>query len=82
MIEITEENIDSMIASIDSTDEEEYVTRVWTHMEDYNPAFLEFMLDVLDNYDNEEEKNAFLDGSFHCYELVRRQIEAYELENS
>lgn len=79
MIEITEENILSMVASSKTTTDEEYTERVWGNIESENPRFMKFAIHQLSSFENDETKNAFLEGVTFCYETIRRQIEAAEM---
>ena len=81
MITITKENVHSMLASIEShSDPQEYIEGVWTDIEANNPIILRFSLDQLEGFDSKEEQNGFLTGMSFCYEIIRRQYEAEELE--
>jgi len=81
MIVITKENVHSMLASIEScSDPQEYVERIWSHIQDFNPVILQFSIDELGAFDTKEEQNAFLTGMSFCYEMFRREHEVKELE--
>lgn len=82
MITITKGNVHSMLASIESCDDpQEYIERIWTHIEEFNPVILQFGLDQLAAFDTKEEQNGFLTGVSFCYEMFRREWEAKELED-
>jgi hypothetical protein len=81
MIKITKENVHSMLASIEScSDPQEYIEKIWTQIEEFNPVILQFSLDELAAFDTKEEQNGFLTGMSFCYEMFRREFEAKELE--
>lgn len=81
MITITKENVHSMLASIEShNDPQEYIENIWTDIEANNPVILRFSLDQLEGFDSKQEQNGFLTGISFCYEIIRRQHEAAELE--
>ena len=81
MIIITKENVHSMLASINSCeDPQEYIENIWTDIEENNPVVLQFSVDQLMGFENKDEQNGFLTGMSFCYEIIRRQWEAKELE--
>jgi len=82
MIQITKDNVHSMLASIEShKDPQEYIEDIWNNMETDNPVILQFSLDQLQGFDSKEEQNGFLTGMSFCYEIIRREYEAAELES-
>ena len=70
------------LASIEShKDPQEYIENIWNGIEADNPVILQFSLDQLSGFDSNEEQNGFLTGMSFCYEIIRRQYEAADLES-
>lgn len=81
MVQISKDNINSFMASIvDTEDKEKYTEEFWTHIEEYNPNLLDFVLGFVENLSDDIERTMFLDGLWIMYSLVQRELELNELE--
>lgn len=69
-----------MASIVDTEDKEKYTEEFWTHIEEYNPNLLDFVLGFVENLSDDIERTMFLDGLWIMYSLVQRELELNELE--
>jgi len=80
---ISSDSIHSFIASTNHNSGQSYFDNFWEGVKRDTPEFSDMVAEYLrENIDGDESRTFFLEGMWITYEIIRRQIEANEMNRA